>query len=599
MLTTPAPSALAPDAPLDVVLAAALAHRSTGRVEAREGKRKWVFAFVDGQLVSTRSNLKSEQPDAIRAKKPSMSEAAVQRNCALVRMKNAMKSAEAWTFAAERPEEDGDLGAGALLFRAVSGQRTVEELSARLSSVRAATVKAGAEVSSFGASAGAVAAASAWSGQTVSAILAGLGDDAEGATALWLGSVLGTVSLATESVSAAPARSAAAATTPASTGLDIGSLLSGLATRPAAPVSDAAPAPSTDEAAQTSSWAPDKVLLPPEGVGAPPKGALESPPDDFEDAQIEAIGGDAPVRLDASFFEALNQRPDRETVRMGGGMVHSSGPSAAPAPAEAPPVPKHPMEDELRAIAERVRAAPDHFSVLGVSWDDGAESFRVAHRELAQKLHPDRYTDAPDEVQDLATEIFDKVREAWEVLGDETARGAYTDKVIHGKKSEDELAMEQVERYWAAEADFKRGLAAFNAGRLREAHELFGAAVEREPNELEFKAYLGFTTFQTYKTSDPEKAEAGKELLKEVLDKNKDQQRKLDQAWVLLGRIFRDLDNDKGARKCFVQALKLNPSNADATREMRRLTGGAPGGAKKKEDDKPVGFFARLFGRKS
>ena len=53
-------------------------------------------------------------------------------------------------------------------------------------------------------------------------------------------------------------------------------------------------------------------------------------------------------------------------------------------------------------------------------------------------------------------------------------------------------------------------------------------------------------------------------------------------------------------KKCFVQALKINPSNADAPREMRRITGGAPGGGKKsggkREAAKAPGFFARLFG---
>ncbi|HCH62693.1 MAG TPA: hypothetical protein DFR83_07815, partial [Deltaproteobacteria bacterium] len=259
---------------------------------------------------------------------------------------------------------------------------------------------------------------------------------------------------------------------------------------------------------------------------------------------------------------------------------------------------KHPLEDELRGLAERLESAPDFFGVLDLPWDSDAEAFRQAHLKLAQKLHPDRFADAPEDIQDLATETFDKVRAAWEVLGDDEARAAYIDRVIHGKKTEDELAMEQVENYWAAEADFKRGLAAFNAGRIREAHGLFESAVTREANELEFRAYLGFTTFQLHKKSDADKADLGKEMLKEVLERNKEQKRKLDAAWVLMGRIFRDEGNDKGARRCFVQALKLNASNGDAQREMRRLTNSTPAAKKKAEEEKSGGFFSRWFGRK-
>ena len=104
--------------------------------------------------------------------------------------------------------------------------------------------------------------------------------------------------------------------------------------------------------------------------------------------------------------------------------------------------------------------------------------------------------------------------------------------------------------------------------------------------------------FQLHKTSDAEKADEGKEMLKEVLEKNKEQKRKLDAAWVLMGRIFRDEGNDKGARRCFVQALKLNASNGDAQREMRRLTGGGPAAKKKAEEKKSGGFFSRWFGKK-
>ena len=123
-------------------------------------------------------------------------------------------------------------------------------------------------------------------------------------------------------------------------------------------------------------------------------------------------------------------------------------------------------------------------------------------------------------------------------------------------------------------------------------------AVDKVPDELEFRAYWSFTSFQQVKGQDGEKAEAFKDMLKEVLEKNKEQDRKLDGAWVLLGRMYRDLDNDAAARRCFVQALMLNPANGDANREMRRLSGQAPGQKKEEAKDEKKGFFGRLFGKK-
>ena len=123
------------------------------------------------------------------------------------------------------------------------------------------------------------------------------------------------------------------------------------------------------------------------------------------------------------------------------------------------------------------------------------------------------------------------------------------------------------------------------------------------PDELEFRAYFAFTTFkQAHQSGDEIAAEEAKEMLKDVLEKNKEQERKLDAAWVLAGIVHRDLGSDASAKRYLVQALKLNPSNADANRELRRITGKAPGQKKPdaksnaKEEKKGGGFFRRLFG---
>ncbi|HCH62694.1 MAG TPA: hypothetical protein DFR83_07820, partial [Deltaproteobacteria bacterium] len=65
-----------------------------------------------------------------------------------------------------------------------------------------------------------------------------------------------------------------------------------------------------------------------------PAAAAADRPDDYEEAQIEALGDDGPVTLDSSFFEALNQRPDRETIRNRGSVhtSHASEPEPEPEP---------------------------------------------------------------------------------------------------------------------------------------------------------------------------------------------------------------------------------------------------------------------------
>jgi hypothetical protein len=576
------------------VLAGQLASGAAGLVDVRAGKKRWRFWVEGGALVCTRSNLKGEQADAVLAKRADLSPLAVARNVALLQLRGALRGAESFEWSAgTEPEDRQDLGGMALLHKALSSARGVDELRAAAEPLLDAVLRATGDAAALKLP----PALGAWlakaRGPGLAFVAGGPGSEEERLAALLIARAAGVVAVE----AAAPAPPARPAPAPAPASLDIDALLADLSPSggPAGGAPGPAPAPAPNP------WAPDKVLLPP--AAAPAGGPAVPPPADYEEAEIQAIGDQGPVTLDSSFFEALNRRPDREEVRRVG-MVHSSAPVEPPEPPAEPPAPepappaRHPHEDELRADHARLMGAADHFAVLGLPWDAGFEAFRKAHLQLAQRLHPDRFADASPELQDLATEAFDKLRAAWEELGDDDRRGAYIDRVVHGKKSEDELAMAQVEQVWAAEAEFKRGLAAFHAGRTRQAHDLFAAASEKVPDELEFRAYLGFTTFSLHHKTDAEKAEAGKEMLKEVLDKNKDQQRKLDGAWVLLGRVYRDTDNEAAARKCFVQALKLNPANADATREMRRLSGAAPGQPAKREDDKKPGFFARLFGKK-
>ena len=253
------------------------------------------------------------------------------------------------------------------------------------------------------------------------------------------------------------------------------------------------------------------------------------------------------------------------------------------------------MAERLHALAERVNSAENHFEALGLPWDSPLSDFRAAYRDLARDLHPDRYVDASDDLQDTATGVFDKIREAFEVIESEEERQKYTDKVIHGKKTEDELAMEQLQSYWSAEADFKKGLAAFNQGKLTSAHDFFTRAVDGVPDELEFRAYHSYTSFALARTRDPESALEYIDTLKAVIERNQEQERKLDAAWVLLGRAYRENGEQEKAKRCIVQALRINASNADATREMRRLTNPE---RKPKQEEKKSGFFSKIFGKK-
>ena len=270
------------------------------------------------------------------------------------------------------------------------------------------------------------------------------------------------------------------------------------------------------------------------------------------------------------------------------------GSESAPDPA---PRKEDPIKRWFGAHHERIHAAADHFQTLGVHWENDPESMRRAYFALARDLHPDRFNDAPADIQQVANDLFDRVRAAWEVLGDDVRRAAYIAKVIRGEKTEEEQAAETVAKIFEGETLFRKAVNELNSGRVAQAHDLLTRACELVPEELEFKGYLGYTTFRVHfgknDAKNDEMALAGLESLRAVL-KEREQ---LDNVWVLLGLIQRQRGDDTAARRAFIKALQIKPSNPDAVREMKRLEQ-TKAAAQEEAKSATGGFFSRLFGKK-
>ncbi len=296
----------------------------------------------------------------------------------------------------------------------------------------------------------------------------------------------------------------------------------------------------------------------------------------------------------ADLFDAPIQTSPAAQAAMGPPASPASGPASGPEPEPLPPSPKDDPElMQLRAELERIEQAENHFEILEVHWDAGEGPLRKAYFTLAQRLHPDRWTGASEPARLLAADIFAKVNEAWEDLGDADKRKAYTDRVIHGIKSEDELAMEKVRAILAAEDEFKAGQMMFRRGNLVKAHELFLAAHLAVPEEAEFQAYYGYTLFKLNYGKDNDQAQLGIDLIKKAIDNHV----KLDGGWVLMGLVYRSAGNHKRSIGAFRKALEMNAANVDAERELRRSMQELQRDKAKaaKEEEKKSGFFGRFF----
>jgi tetratricopeptide (TPR) repeat protein len=245
------------------------------------------------------------------------------------------------------------------------------------------------------------------------------------------------------------------------------------------------------------------------------------------------------------------------------------GPFAARAAASPPPpqgaAPPSPpsagggvdgAEAELRAalLAVAPRATErDLFARLGLPATAGREDAKRAFLQLARQFHPDRFA-SPSlaDVQDVVKDFFAAVNEAYEILSDDAKRNEYLDRRKGGARANAD----------SARVDFQKAEACLRTHDFARARGFLEAAVRADPR-AEYQAALALACIADPRRKDRERAQA---LLAEAM---KDVS--CDRAHYVAGLLARD-DGDYGAaERSFRAAVKANPRNAEAVRELRLL----------------------------
>ena len=536
------------DPPLAELLGSLIAQGASGRLDVVQDKRKRAFWFEGGQLSYSKSNLRSETKERIAERMPGLDADGLGHAQVVLRIGNAVVLREGnWTFTPNVvPPKRAPQALLPILARIVLEKLPEATISQRLVGLgsrfpRRSTESADPSVLGLEPLASELLLSMDGARPLEDVLEFSALEPGAARRVVYLALITGIVEFGEDEATMARIK----------TTIDHDSLSTQVHREPAAPSSPSSLADLFDAPIQTSPAA-----------GAP-MGAHSRPA-----LKPKADAGLAPV-LDP---DPIPDLPD-ETL------------------------PASPKEDpklmELRAELKRVEQAENHFEIMEVHWDVGEPALRKAYFALAQRLHPDRWTGSAPEVSGLAADIFAKVNEAWEDLGDDEKRKTYTDRVIHGIKSEDELAMEKVRAILAAEDEFKAGQMMFRRGNLVKAHELFLAAHLAVPEEAEFQAYYGYTLFKLNYGKDSDQAQLGIDLIKKAIDNHV----KLDGGWVLMGLVYRSAGNHKRSIGAFRKALEMNAANVDAERELRRSMQEHQRDKAKaaKEEQKKTGFFGRFF----
>ncbi|HTP49776.1 MAG TPA: DUF4388 domain-containing protein [Anaeromyxobacteraceae bacterium] len=226
------------------------------------------------------------------------------------------------------------------------------------------------------------------------------------------------------------------------------------------------------------------------------------------------------------------------------------------------------MRRALEFVLPRIREK-DFFARLGLPKTAGPEDVKGAYHQLVKQFHPDKYTlPGLADLQPALKDLLSALNEAYATLSDKARRQEYLSRA--GAPSSKELAE-------AARMDFEKGEACHRTRDYARARQFFEAAINAHPL-AEYRAALAATLL-----ADPKGTDRGrvKELLAEA---TKDES--CDRAFSLAGVLARQEGDKARAEKMFRAALKANPKNADALRELRLIEGVRRGAAEERAGSK-------------
>jgi CheY-like chemotaxis protein/tetratricopeptide (TPR) repeat protein len=238
------------------------------------------------------------------------------------------------------------------------------------------------------------------------------------------------------------------------------------------------------------------------------------------------------------------------------------------------------LRSELASLANRMQGA-DHYAVLEVSDSADDDEIRDARVRLCEQAHADRFHGASSSVRQLASQVFDRIEEAYKAIATAQDRALYAGTLAKNSRSSN--AEDEGRRALRAETEFQKGEVLMQQRDYESALVCFGRAMENFPSEGEYRSHYGWCLYLCHPDNEVMMAEA-LEHCREGVKLAKDREK----PYLLLGRLYKAMGKAVAAKKMFTRAVQIKPRCVEAMRELRIMN---------MRRDKDKGMLKRLFRR--
>ena len=313
--------------------------------------------------------------------------------------------------------------------------------------------------------------------------------------------------------------------------------------------------PATPSAGTTSAGPrPTRPSLPPRP--APPSATAHPP--SAPGSRSTGTGGHAAVAPRDSVITASGQQPAFRPVTTGtfssDGARRDTGPSAPSG-----------LDDALRqVINEKFQnlSVSNHYQMLDIMPAATPDAVRSAFMRMARLCHPDQLgAGADDELRRRAGEVQRRIAVVWETLSDARKRAEYD--ALHVDIPGDDGKPDIMK----AESNFQKGRTCLAKGENKRALDFLDLAARQDAHQALYRVHRGWARFLCAEANDSRSRNEAREEIKAALTEDE----AIDAGYLFMGNISKVLGNDDLAERFYRKTLALNPSNADAIRELRLL----------------------------